>query len=238
VTVDTGIGFESGVPERRRDWLKRNSSMHALERFWCTWCGFESTDDKEFPPPEGASHADIHMPVLCAVCFTSKRTGELPTTRGPWQVGHGVCPKPTRAQLDEIARLWAKEHGVRGRPGFPVPGRENELPEGREVKRKPKTWISIELVQLLDQARFDVRERMKRGEKPEEPSRNRELELVISEGSTIPDRLTAGGRAHIDEIDPGNYKLLFTEIDAKRWGRGTTKLDSPAKSDGKTEALP
>ncbi len=211
--LETTLESESGPPERRRNWLKRNSGQHPQGRYWCTWCGYETTDEKEIPQPS-ETVIDV-APVLCAPCKSSKLPSELPSARRFWQLGEALNPEPTQSQLDEISRLWAELYALRARVGFRVPGRKEEHARGPETK--VKTWISIELVELLDKDDPEAKRLVEAGQKPERGAGGRYYEVTASSGEVLTGFLNGAGRATVNGVDPGTCKVAFPRVDPKRW---------------------
>jgi hypothetical protein len=72
-------------------------------------------------------------------------------------------------------------------------------PPPRPVKNK--TWIGIELVD--DKGK---------------PVPGEQYRIVLPDGSQEEDRLDAQGRAHINNIDPGECQISFPNVDAREWG--------------------
>jgi hypothetical protein len=65
---------------------------------------------------------------------------------------------------------------------------------------KPTTWIAIELVD--DQGKPIPRERFR---------------IELPDGSFVEGQLDAGGRARLDDLDPGTCQITFPDMDAKEW---------------------
>src|SRR5215475_2617613 len=77
---------------------------------------------------------------------------------------------------------------------------ERQVRDIDRSQRKPKAWVAV---QLLDQSG--------------NPAANERYHLVLPDGTVMDGSLNDSGEVWIGEIDPGQCRISFPDIDSKEW---------------------